>query len=157
VQSSACATERRVFIADISGAFDWPFFLFAVTIAQKTGSHILIDPFQCDPVINVKPIKISKSRTTSPSRIQDLSVGAIRYSFLQLRACEKLDVNFILWTGIPSGRFALEYLLMSSSMQKKTRSSKSTASECAAHSTEAAAAADAGLETITLSQTGLPS
>ena len=56
-----------------------------------------MDPFSV-PVVNVKPPKVIKSRTTSPSKIEDLSVGAIRYSFLQMRSCTHLDVNFVLWT-----------------------------------------------------------
>jgi hypothetical protein len=82
-----------------------------------------MDPFS-DPVIDVKPIKTTKSRSTSPSKIEDLSVGAIRYSFLQMRSCEHLDVDFVLWTGMLAGHFALSYLLMSASMQKKPKKKK---------------------------------
>lgn len=87
-----------------------------------------MNPFS-DPQLNVKPIKAPKSKVSCPSRIEDLSVGAIRYSFLQMRSCAKLDVNYVLWTGLLAGHFALSYLLMSSSMQKKNKKTKDIASE----------------------------
>lgn len=84
-----------------------------------------MDPF-AEPVLNVKPLQINrvKAKASAPSRIEDLSVGAIRYSFLQMRLCEKLDVDLVLWTGMHAGKFALAYLLMSSSMQKKNKKKK---------------------------------
>ena len=78
-----------------------------------------MDPFEV-PTLNIKQ-KPSKNKNKFSSRIDQLSVGAIRYSFLQLRSCEELDVKYILWTGMSAGEFALEYLLMSSTMQKKTK------------------------------------
>lgn len=81
-----------------------------------------MDPFSV-PELNIKPVKLPKTRTTCPSRIEDLSVGAIRYSFLQMRSCKDLNVDFVLWTGLLAGHFALSYLLMSSSMQKKSKKS----------------------------------
>lgn len=47
------------------------------------------------------------------------SVGAIRYTFLQLRNCAHLTPDFILWTGCTAGEFALQYLLMSNTLKKK--------------------------------------
>jgi hypothetical protein len=73
-----------------------------------------MDPFEA-PKINLKNVKKMKK----PSKIDELSVGAIRFSFLQLRSCPELDVNYVLWTGVRAGDFALQYLLMSSAMKKK--------------------------------------
>jgi hypothetical protein len=87
-----------------------------------------MDPF-ANPELNVKPIRVSKSKVTCPSRIEQLSVGAIRYSFLQMRSCPKLDVNYVLWTGLLAGHFALSYLLMSSSMQKKNKKNKTESTD----------------------------
>lgn len=77
-----------------------------------------MDPFAV-PVLNIKPVKVSKSRSTAPSKLEDLSVGSIRYSFLQMRSCKNLTTDLVLWTGHLAGEFALSYLLMSASMLKK--------------------------------------
>lgn len=82
-----------------------------------------MNPFESDEESR-KP----RSRTCRPKKSYDnaMSVGAIRYSFLQLRACKKLDTELVLWNGTKAGIFALEYLLSSSTMSKSKRRSCAT-------------------------------
>lgn len=55
----------------------------------------------------------------TPSFDTDYSVGAIRYSFCQLRNCSSFDPDYILWSGKTAGVFAIEYLILSNSTKKK--------------------------------------
>ncbi len=85
-----------------------------------------MDPFAA-PTLNVpapkpKPAsQLARPLRDPCSRIdeQDLTVGAIRYSFLQLRNCEDLTPATVLWSGITAGEFALSYLLLTSNMQRR--------------------------------------
>jgi hypothetical protein len=56
------------------------------------------DPFEDTPMRLQKSVE-SKSKAATKSRINQLTVGDVRYIFTQLRGCRTLDPNLTLWTG----------------------------------------------------------
>ncbi len=72
-------------------------------------------PF-CDCPIKLPKAVEARSKTATKSRINQLTVGDVRFIFTQLRGCRHLDPNYTLWTGCSAGKFSLDYLLQSSSM-----------------------------------------
>jgi hypothetical protein len=84
---------------------------------------LIVTQYLMDPFNNPELRSKSKLKPHNAFKTQH-NVGAIRYSFLQLRSCKDLTVEFVLWTGKTAGQFALEYLLTSSTMQKKKKTKK---------------------------------
>lgn len=74
-----------------------------------------MDPF-AEHDLHSQPAVVEKVRTATRSRIDNLSVGDIRYLFQELRQMKELDPEKILYNGQQSGKFCLDYLLNSSSM-----------------------------------------
>ena len=66
-----------------------------------------------------EPIKIERVESKIDYSDNAMSVGSVRYTFLQLRNCKNLDCNCILWNGMTAGDFATDYYL--ASIQKKSK------------------------------------
>jgi hypothetical protein len=106
--------------------------LFPEPVEPVQESDYRLNPFDDVPMRLQKSVE-TKSKAATKSRINQLTVGDVRYIFTQLRGCKTLDPNHTLWTGATAGRFSLDYLLQSSSMAggeaRKAKSRLSKADE----------------------------
>jgi hypothetical protein len=89
--------------------------MFPEPVEPVQESDYRLNPFDDVPMRLQKSVE-TKSKAATKSRINQLTVGDVRYIFTQLRGCKTLDPNHTLWTGATAGRFSLDYLLQSSSM-----------------------------------------
>lgn len=64
-----------------------------------------------NPFDNVpyKTLKIKKTKT-SRSKIPNMSIGDVRYTFYQLRGFEDINTERVLWNGSTCGDFGLLYV-----------------------------------------------